>query len=337
MFGDFDAARLSQVLAAIQLGVHYSLRNGIAQRLVDVTNALAPPALKGAGTGAYDPRLHQLKNRGIVELGPVLDRSQVDSLLAYFRSRPCFAAHVAGKSDGVGRTIEDCAARSHYGSYRIGDVLNAPFLAEIANREDILALAESYLGCPPTLYSVNAFWSFPEQTRPWPGIQTFHRDFDDFRFCTMFIFLTDFRSEDGAHYYIPGTHRPEVVEKIFAEKTTSWRREYAASPEKIPKVDLNALFAENLDLNAACAALFDGQIQMVTAPAGSAVIEDTYGLHKGDIPKSYRLLVWIRYGLYKNITNQRDNIVPLPAGALAGRIPDTLRHKYINRLLVAPG
>lgn len=39
---------------------------------------------------------------------------------------------------------------------------------------------------------------------------------------------------------------------------------------------------------------------------------------------------------YKNLTNQRDYIVPLPAGMFSGPIPDTPRHKFINRFLVEP-
>lgn len=336
MFGELDALRLSKVLTDIQLGMHYRSRPTVAQLLVDQTNRLLPDTMRSPAPGAYDTKPHMLRNRGIAQLGRVLERDQVEAVHAYFRSRPCFAAHVAGKSDGTPRTIEQCAERGHYGSYTIADVLNAPFLPELANREDILSLVESYLGCPPTLYSVNAFWSFPAQNRPWPGIQTFHRDFDDFRFCTMFLFLTDLTPENGAHYFIPGTHRIEMMNKVFAEKTAAWQQQYAGQPEKMPKVDFDGLFAENADLNEPCAHLFTGAIDTVTAEAGNAVIEDTYGLHKGDIPKSNRLVVWFRYGLYKNLTNYRDSIMPLPRGSLAGRIPETLRHKYINRLMVEP-
>jgi hypothetical protein len=321
MFGDLDAVRLSGVLGTIQQGIHYTARTAIAQELVKATNAVLPPELRGNPTGAYDAPTQLLMNRGIVELGRVFDAGQVETMLGYFRSRPCYAAHVAGKSDGVPRTIEQCAALGHYGSYSITDVLHAPFLPELANREDILALMEGYLGCPPTLYSVNAFWSFPDQQRPWPGIQTYHRDFDDFRFCTMFLTLTDFTVENGAHHYIPATHRREVVERAVAECN-------AADPSN--PIDVQQLFTETAsDLNDVCARLFPGKVQTVTGPAGSVMIEDTYGLHKGDIPKTPRLLVWIRYGLYKNLTNQRDNIVPLPPGTLSGRIPNTDRNMFL--------
>lgn len=326
MFGDLDTLRLSQVLAGLQQNIHYRVRPAVAQSLADATNRVLPDAVRVPRLPQTDSRLAQLRARGLVELGPVLDGGQTEVVLSYFDTRPCYAAHVAGKSDGVGRTIEGCATLGHYGSYRLEDVLRAPHLIEIANREDILSLVESYLGCPPTLYSVNAFWSFPGQTQPWPGIQTFHRDFDDWRFCTMFIFLTPLTAENGAHYYIPGTHRVDIVEKAYAEKGGAGSLPFT----------LDAMFAENADLNDACARLFADRVQTVAAPAGNAVIEDTYGLHKGDIPKSRRLLVWIRYGLYKNLANQRDALLPLPADALQGRIPATVRHRFVNRLMVAP-
>jgi hypothetical protein len=75
----------------------------------------------------------------------------------------------------------------------------------------------------------------------------------------------------------------------------------------------------------------------VAGPAGSAVFEDTYGLHKGDIPKTNRLLGWMRYGLYQNAATYSDRLSgPAPRAVGAGRIPDTARHKFINRLLVEP-
>ncbi|MBV8536051.1 MAG: hypothetical protein JO128_10690, partial [Alphaproteobacteria bacterium] len=57
-------------------------------------------------------------------------------------------------------------------------------------------------------------------------------------------------------------------------------------------------------------------------------------LHKGDVPKTRRLLAWIRYGLYRNWASLTDKVTPVPRRLVAGRIPDTPRHRYINRLII---
>lgn len=75
----------------------------------------------------------------------------------------------------------------------------------------------------------------------------------------------------------------------------------------------------------------------MTGSPGEAVIEDTYGYHRGDVPKSNRLLGWIRYGLYRNASAYFDNRKgPVPASLVANRLPATDRHKFINRLIVQP-
>ena len=61
------------------------------------------------------------------------------------------------------------------------------------------------------------------------------------------------------------------------------------------------------------------------------------GVSDAPLPKSNRLLGWIRYGLYRNATSLGDNpLGPAPRTLAAGRIPDTPRHKFINRLVVEP-
>lgn len=263
-----------------------------------------------------DPRLAALQTQGIASLGRVLDPAQLADVQRHFAGRPKFAGHVFARSGGAPHTAADALA-----CYRLADVLQAPHILELANRADILTLMEAYLGCTPTLYSVNAFWSFPNDADPVLGLQTFHRDFDDFRFCTLFLWLTDTSPQDGAHYFIRGTHRADLIEATLGP----------GSAEQVA-----GLFALSSNIEEARLAAFRDRIETVSGPAGSAVLENTYGLHKGEIPKAPRLLLWIRYGLFRNVANFADKIEPVARELVAGRIPDTARHRYINRLIVEP-
>ncbi|HEX9462398.1 MAG TPA: hypothetical protein VGB82_07345 [Alphaproteobacteria bacterium] len=320
-----EIRRLSVALNELQVALPYTVWPYMAQSLAAATARLVPE-FAGPKPDAYDPKLHLLRNQGIADLGTALDSRQVAEVQAYFASRPCFAAHVAAKSDGQERTVEECAALGPQASYRLADIIRAPHLIELANRDDILALAESYLGCVPSIYSMNAFWTFPGAPGLIPGLQTFHRDFDDFRFCTMFIFLTGASPSDGAHYYIRGTHRPDLMQ----------RHMQGMGPPEAVAARMEQLFAKLAIIDDALLDVFSPQITTVGGPPGTVVLEDTYGLHKGDVPKTPRLLAWVRYGLYRNVAHLTDRIEPLPRGALAGRIPDTPRHRYINRLVVEP-
>lgn len=323
-FSKVDATRMTLVMNQLQTSLGWRDREALATTIARTTAGMIP------SEPVTDPKVQanadSLRKNGIARLGPVLTPEQVAEIHAYLKTKPCYTGHVPAQGDGKPRTVEECSTLSNLASYQLADVLGAPHLLELANRPDILGAVESYLGCVPTLYSVNFFWSFPDRAERFVSTQNFHRDFDDFRFCTLFLFLTDIRTNDGAHYYIRGTNRRDVTEK-------AWRERY---PDPKP-YSIDKLFERITYHDPDIHHLFPNEIEPVLGPAGSAVIEDTYGLHKGDIPKTNRLLGWMRYGLYQNAATYSDRLAgPAPASVGAGRIPETVRHKFINRLLVSP-
>jgi len=321
---EIENARLTLALNELQAAMPYTAYPHFGQSLALSMGEIAPE-LAGPKVDVYNANLHLLRTHGIAHLGRIFDAGQAAEIRGHLEGCPCFAAHVATKSDGVPHTVQECAALGAQGSYRLADIVQAPHLIELANRDDILSLMETYLGCVPSIYSMNAFWTFPDRPALIPGLQTYHRDYDDFRFCTMFIFLTDTAPKDGAHLYARATHRAELIERQLK----------ARAPDSAAKY-LEALFAKLAAIDDAALAALAPQIETVSGPAGTVVLEDTFGLHKGEVPKVPRLLAWIRYGLYKNMANLTDKIAPVPRRLVAGRIPDTPRHRYINRLIIEP-
>ncbi len=320
-----DAERYARVLNGIQRTINWRDRSGVAEAIAAATNGLLPREAAPLRP-ELQSRADALARDGVAYLGRLLTEQQVAEIHAYLKAKPCYTGHVAAYSDGVARSVEECARLSNCGSYLPADVLGAPYLLELANSPDLLGIAEAYLGCTPTIYSLNMFWSFPDRDQRYPVTQDYHRDFDDFRFCTVFVFLTDIQLDDGAHYFLRGTHRAEYVEKIYNERFKQ--------PAPLP---LDRFFMMAAYKDADCPRLFEIETETVTGSPGEAVIEDTYGFHRGDIPKTNRLLGWIRYGLYRNASTYFDNRHgPAPRAAVAGRIPDTARHRFINRLIVEP-
>ncbi len=319
-----DAARLALLVNRVQTTVDWRDRSAFADTLAALTRALVPS--EGEPAPEIRERAELLRRDGLFHLGPLLTQEQVADIHAYLETRPSYTGHVPPQGDGVPRTRDECARLANCSSYQREDILRAPHLLELANRPELLGLAEAYLGCTPTIYSINCFWSFPERDSKYPQTQLYHRDFDDFRFCTVFLFLTDIRMNDGAHYFLRGTHRREFVEQVYNERV----------PDK-SLFPVERLFMVTSYQERDVPSLFGPEYQPVIGPAGHGVIEDTYGLHKGDIPKTPRLLGWVRYGLYNNCAAYGDHPHgPAPREVGAGRIPDTPRHRFINRLLVEP-
>src|SRR5258708_35767445 len=89
--------------------------------------------------------------------------------------------------------------------YRSDQVMRAPHVVDIFNDPRLIDLIEEYLGCVPTLYSLNGWWSFPANRPELIHSQYFHRDIDDWRFLTLFLYLTHVATLGGPHQAITGS------------------------------------------------------------------------------------------------------------------------------------
>lgn len=322
---DKDSTRLNALLANLQVMVNHRSRRDVAGMLVHLGNELLP---RRFAAGAGEPGA-QMVESGCVPLGPLLTPAQVEDILGHLRPKKVHKAHVySGGSDAPMDFATAAASVSHAG-YALPDVIDSPHLLELANSDHVLALVEAYLGCRPTLYSMNAFWSFPGSHELRPDLQKFHRDRDDFKFCTLFILLTDASLEDGAHWYLRFSHDPDIFKTRIA----------AANRPLSEKLDVEGLFAPRSDLDELCIGPLGSLLAPFHGPAGTAVLEDTFGLHRGDKPKAPRLLFWARYGLFANKTYHVDGraLGGVSPQRYAGRVNLTDEYYlFVNRLLLTP-
>lgn len=321
-----DAYLNLKLLHCLQDNTGMQHRHWVGGALTNIVNALVPPA--GSPAPDKDPLIAALYEEGCAGLGQVLTKAQAEDVTRYFERTPCFNSHVSWSSDNVPRFIGRGAESFHYASYRLTDILAAPHLIELANRPDILGIAEAYLGCTPTLYSLNAWWSFSGHGKA-EYSQSFHRDLDDYRFCTLFCFLTDVGQRNGAHVYMRRSHRADLVERLLADRGAIARQKFGRPiggqdiyipPAGYGKDELYEV-------------IFAGLKQTFTGPAGFGFMADTGGLHMGEpLTEGRRLMFWARYGLYKNPMAGREPAVPRDVvGDRIGRDP---RSKFINRCIL---
>lgn len=271
--------------------------------------------------------LNELKSEGIIKLDRLaLSKEKINDITRYFMSIPVFNGHVRSVSDGVRRFINHGAKSFPFGSYALEDILQCPHLLDLALSPSVLGLVEEYLGCVSTIYSINTWWSFPGF--PPSVAQTFHRDVDDFKFLTLFIYLTDIKGgiEGGQHQFILKTHREDQLTQML-----NGDKELASS-----------LFAPKLKHNGyekpaeLFETLFKSNMRDFTGPAGSAFLVDPFAFHKGVPPMlNDRLVCWIRYGLRKNLTFYNDKTTKaVPIHLLNKRI--TASDAYSLRVLTTP-
>lgn len=244
----------------------------------------------------------RLDREGFCWLGQVFTTDQLVEIRAFLESKQVTNFYRPQDSEflplGEGRH-----STTHVANHRMEDVLLAPHLLPLANRPDVLGLIEEHLGCKPTITSLSAWWSFSTQVGP-QHAELFHRDIDDWRFIKFFIYLTDVGPEQGPHVYI----------KNSTNSLKFWHAERYSDEEVI------AEFGEANRLE-------------LSAPAGSAFLENTTGLHKGTPVKSgVRLLFQVVYGLSPLPDLPRDRaLTRIEAEKMHGITLDP----YVNRFLLA--
>ena len=321
------AARINHnLINAVSPEVRGALAEVVAEA---IREELGFPPLPTAPEGLVT----DLRRQGIVELGPLLSADQTAALRAYLEPMPVYDGHTPTLSSGASpRPRKDMPAGAVFGSHQTTTCLGAPFLMQAANDPRVLTLAESYLGCPPTIYTVSMWWSFPGDNDLATG-QFFHRDYDDLRFCVLFLYLSDvLDTAAGPHCYVTESTNPQIMREALAQARQVGHADLPSDDRQLFSTSLSVLRRYHEPLSEAFAA----RIKTVFGPAGTGFMTDSYGLHRGLPPTSGpRLLCCIRYGQTLNAALTFEDVVTLRWSAAAGRIPDTPYHRYVNRRLFA--
>lgn len=177
--------------------------------------------------------------------------------------------------------IEDAPPETHVAD--IPDAATLKAASDIAFDRRLLAMASAYFGSVPYVDSIQAWWSLSGNTVA-EEAENFHRDNDRIRFLKFFLYLTGVDVEQGPHNFVRGSHvDPRLLE----------RRQYADE-------EVEACFGNNCML-------------AITGKAGDAFLEDTFGVHKGQLPTAgRRLLLQVRYAITPTIFRSRVIVDAVP-------------------------
>jgi hypothetical protein len=317
-------------LRSMQNKIGWTDRDAIAAALART----ATERLSGVPSTANGPLLAELRQRGICAAPLAPTRAMCEAVKGYFGAIPCYAGHVPAHSDGIARSVDEAAKSSNYGSYRLDQSVTAPHLIELALDSRVLDLVGGYLGCAPSLYSINTFWTFPAAGA---GLtHDFHRDEDDYRFMVVFVYWTDVEPGEGEFYFIEGTHDRGIAERRI--RRSPWPllyrlrgRRWVDCAEDLRRLGNGSGYGHDTVYRR----LFGRHIHRFEGGAGTAIAADTFGLHRGALPRSQpRLCTWMRYGLYANEAYRIDKTEPTPASRVRDRVSDDELMRHVTRLVL---
>lgn len=243
-----------------------------------------------------------LRNHGIVRIDPLTSGETAD-ILEHLSHVSVFNGHVKNKGNlEAASPLEAVMNGWPAFSCSMEDIVTAPHMLELAM--SIKYIAEEYFGEPPSLYSMNAFWTNPS-AQTYMDTHSWHRDADDRKQMVLFVYGTDIEvAEDGAHLYIPGSHCKSDGEIGYDQNQTRFITEVP------PHVT-------------------------VLGPAGTAFLADTFGMHMGIRPRKPRLLLWARWGVTSPpVSYLWDQLAPVPRERLGDRYPTDPAMQEAIRLVV---
>ena len=252
-----------------------------------------------------------------------ISKTKIDDIKRYLLGKTLVPSYLTDVDERI--SLADAKRSLNVGYYHIDQVLNCPHIMEIANNPHLLAIVEEYLGVTPTLINPTIWWSFSGRNQE-KDAQLFHFDNDDYRFCKLFIYLTDVDYNSGPHVFFAKTHRVDVIKKIrdASSCNTAFFDDWYL--KTLRKSDKDALKILNMSPK-----YFIGE-------AGAQFLVDTSGIHKGELPQNKdRLVCQFTYGvLPKPLSNycprfiSRDSMSPIPP-----RIYTQLPYSYVNRIFLS--
>jgi len=226
--------------------------------------------------------LDKLKSEGIVNITDLMiSQSDVEYVNSYFNNTKYFYdSHTPLVKNR--KTLGEKPTGA-YASYDFNTQLNCTPILKACLNQQILSIAQNYLGTVPLLFSLNTFKTFPDQEAE-AFTHSFHRDLDNLLWVVFFVYWTKTSENDGGFQQIKFTHS---ISKNFKYDNTKYESPQDFIFNTIPGYNKDEEYLDFFDKNDIASSYGD---------PGTVTACDTFGLHRGMPVKTPRLVTWLRYG-----------------------------------------
>ncbi|HEX4984478.1 MAG TPA: phytanoyl-CoA dioxygenase family protein [Burkholderiales bacterium] len=238
------------------------------------------PPEKGILGSFSDAELKQVKSRldadGYLVFEKVLPAEVHERLMGFALATPSRIR--AGKNVGAAASRMGIYNRHKPEGVRYDflpeDVINNVDVQRLMSDTSILALAQAYLGSRPVADVTNMWWHTAFSHEPdSDAAQFFHFDMDRIRWLKFFFYLTDVGPQSGPHCFVRGSHRTGGIPRQLLKKG------YA----RLTDEEVSTFYEKD-------------RIIEFHAPAGTLIVEDTRGLHKGKVvERGDRLMLQLQF------------------------------------------
>ena len=214
-----------------------------------------PTGILGDMSGSEATRtITTLRRQGVHSFGVRVPTAVCDRLKAWAERTPCTPECTPPNGDPLVLYDRTRLIATKY-AFDEQTLLANPEVQRLATDPSILAVAQGYLGCRPSLVYCMMWWSTAYAKQPSSlAAQLFHFDMSQISFIKFFIYVTDVGLANGPHCFVAGSHK---------RLPAAFRQDRRFTDEEVAQ-HFNA-----------------GRIRMLTGSRGTVLAADTRGLHKG--------------------------------------------------------
>ncbi len=218
-------------------------------------------------TPAFKEKSNFLLKNGYLIIENFLSNHEIDEILNKLSQ-----FHVFDPWDSTKGNFDPSLPPSgtHVGYYKKSDLNTISIFDKIKNDPELNSYISKYVGRNFKCTNIASWWTFGNNENPQEA-ELFHRDIDNILWLKVFIYLTDVDSNCGPHVFIPTSHR---INKFLQFK-------------RFTDVEAKNEF---------------GDFTYHIGKKGTLIIEDTFGLHKGQhiSTNNNRLIFQLQYSILGN-------------------------------------
>jgi hypothetical protein len=172
--------------------------------------------------------------------------------------------------------------------YNESELLNIPEIQAIVSDAFLINIAKEYFEGSPILSAVNMWWTTKfKNTADSECAQNFHFDMDSLKWLKFFIYITDVNRNNGPHTFVEGSHKLNSL-----------------------PYSIRSLGYSRIDDNLVIDKFGNKNLVEFDKSAGTLIVEDTKGLHKGkNIEKGDRLILQLEFTSSGFIKNTKRDIM----------------------------
>lgn len=224
-------------------------------------------------TQSISPIISELNKSGFYVLDNFVPIDVCQRIVSFAESTPCFPRprdhHQTIEPVESILSCENILSARYDFSPKPLSIFQNMDLQNFISNPFLYSIAQKYLGSDPLLDPVELWWLFPFPVRDSAWAEEYHFDFDSVKWLKFFFNFEDVSIENGPHCFISGTHRDAAIPDQIR------MRGYVRHSDD----DLFKLYSRDRE-------------RRFTLKAGSLLIEDSRGFHKGLVPVSGRRLLF---------------------------------------------